>query len=104
MRRQLEPRRDSKDLRDPALRHRKIWQCVDSTSVIWCPQGNASTSSQWAFHQCQDAMAIHNISIRWSPGHTGIEGNEAADLLADQGARKPQGDERLAPQPTGGGI
>ena len=78
-------------LRDPALRYRKIWQCVDSTSVIWCLQGNASTSSQWAFHQCQDAMAIHNISIRWSPGHTGIEGNEAADLLADKGRANHSG-------------
>jgi ribonuclease HI len=91
-------------LRDPTLRYRKIVQCIDSTSVIWCLRGNASTSSQWAFHQCQDAMAIHDISIRWSPGHTGIEGNEAADGLANQGARKPQWDKGPSSQPTISGI
>jgi ribonuclease HI len=70
----------------PGVRGSRIWQCIDSTSVIQCLRGNASTTSQWAFHKCQDAMQSHDIRVRWSPGHTGIEGNEAADRLADQGA------------------
>lgn len=28
-----------KTLRDPALRNQRIWQCIDSTSVIWCVRG-----------------------------------------------------------------
>lgn len=28
----------------------------------------------------------YHIKIRWAPGHTGIEGNEAANKLADLGA------------------
>jgi ribonuclease HI len=35
-------------------------------------------------------MQIHDVRIRWSPGHTGIEGNEAADRLADLGALQPK--------------
>src|SRR5258706_5128710 len=69
--------------RPPNVSQRRIWLCIDSTSVIWCLRGDASNSSQWAFLNCQGVMQTHNIGIKWAPWHTGIEGNEAADKLAD---------------------
>ena len=74
------------------IRQCRLWLCIDSTSVIWCLRGNASNSSQWAFHYCQDVMQIHDVRVQWAPGHTGIEGNEAADKLADLGAMKEDWD------------
>ena len=91
-------------LRRPELRHQKIWMCIDSTSVIWGLQGNASPSSQWAFKQCHNAMSIWDISVKWAPGHTEIEGNEAADALAEVEAQHPQEPEGMASQPTISGI
>jgi ribonuclease HI len=91
-------------IRLPAnVRHRRLWLCIDSTSVIWCLRGDAAVSSQWAFHLCQDAMQTHDIRIRWAPGHTGIEGNEAADKLADLGTHLPY-DTGHASEPTASGI
>ena len=87
----------------PDVSQRRLWLCIDSTSVIWCLRGDASNSSQWAFHHCQDVMQTHDVKIRWAPGHTGIEGNEAADKLADFGA-KQEWDTGLASEPTVSGI
>jgi hypothetical protein len=87
----------------PTLQKRRNWLCIDSTSVIWCLRGTASDSSQWAFHNCQGVMYTHDIRIKWAPGHTGIEGNEAADKLADLGACQ-QCDTGPASQPTVSGI
>lgn len=87
----------------PDISQRRIWLCIDSTSVIWCLRGNASDSSQWAFHNCQGVMDTYDIRVRWAPGHTGIEGNEAADKLADLGAIQ-QCDTGLASKPTVSGI
>ena len=79
----------------PNISQRRIWLCIDSTSVIRCLRGDAANSSQWAFLNCQEAMQTHNIRTKWAPGHTGIEGNEAADKLADLGASQ-----RCATGPT----
>ena len=82
-----------------------VYLCIDSTSVIWCLRGTASNSSQWAFLQCQEIMnARPNVKIRWAPGHTNIEGNEAADSLADAEAKEPSTPFGLAAQPTVSGI
>ena len=91
-------------LRRPELCYQKIWMCIDSTSVIWGLRGNASLSSQWAYKQCHNAMSIWDISVKWAPGHTGIEGNEAADALADAEADHPQEPEGMASRPTISGI
>jgi hypothetical protein len=83
---------------------RRLWMCIDSTSVIWCLRGNASTSSQWAFLRCQEAMSIWDIRVRWSPGHMGSTGNEEADGLADSEAHDPHEPSHLAAEPTITGL
>jgi ribonuclease HI len=91
-------------IRQPALRTRRIWLCIDSTSVIWCLRGNAPPTSQCAFLECHGAMEAYDISIKWSPGHTGIEGNEAADRLANLEACHPSHSTGKAAMPTLSGI
>lgn len=87
----------------PRMRGNGIWMCIDSTSVIWCLKGNASDSSQWAFHNCQDAFSLAEIRVRWSPGDTGIRGNEVADIAANPATPHPCTD-LLSQQPTICGI
>ncbi|RAL66425.1 hypothetical protein DID88_006116 [Monilinia fructigena] len=80
------------------------WLCIDSTSVIWCKRANASDTSQWAFLERHRLIDRHAVNIRWSPGHQGIIGNEAADELADAGAKSGIVDPGLTTQPTISGI
>lgn len=82
----------------------RVWMCIDSTSVIWCLRGNAAPSSHWAFVRCHQAMEVFNIGVKWSPGHSGIEGNEAADTLADQEAHNPTAPFGEAAEPTVSGL
>jgi ribonuclease HI len=91
-------------IKDPATRTQRIWMCIDSTSVIWWIRGIASDTSQWAFHNCQDAMQTHDVHIKWSPGHMGIEGNKEADRLADKGANMIQFHDDIRDEPTISGI
>lgn len=74
--------------------------CCDSTSVIWCLRVRAPVFSQWAFLGVHSVMAAHQITVRWSPGHAGIQGNERADQLAGKEAKSPQPPFSPATQPT----
>ena len=54
-----------------------ITVCMDNTSVIDCIGATAADSSQACFREFQTIGDKHPylISVRWSPGHTGIFGN-----------------------------
>ncbi|RAL64544.1 hypothetical protein DID88_002018 [Monilinia fructigena] len=82
----------------------RIWMCIDSTSVIWCMRANASNTSQWAFLECHTLIDRYKVGIKWSPGHMGIEGNEAADELANTGANEGRTDDDRSAEPTISGI
>ncbi|OAA61589.1 Ribonuclease H-like protein [Akanthomyces lecanii RCEF 1005] len=58
-----------------------ITVCMDNTSVIDCIGTTAADSSQACFREFQKIGDRHPylISIKWTPGHTGIFGNELAD-------------------------
>ena len=49
-------------------------------------------------------METHDVSIKWAPGHLGIEGNEAADRLANLEAQHPSPPTGKAAMPTLSGI
>jgi hypothetical protein len=49
-------------------------------------------------------METHHISIKWAPGHLGIEVNETADRLANMEARHPSPPAGKAAMPTLSGI
>ncbi|KAM3450573.1 hypothetical protein NHJ6243_009776 [Beauveria neobassiana] len=81
-----------------------ITVCMDNTSVIDCIGATAADSSQACFREFQKIGDKHPflISIKWSPGHTGIfdreeahlknhiyNCNELADQLAKHGATLP---------------
>jgi ribonuclease HI len=67
----------------------RVTVCLDNTGVIWCLRGTSSETSQWAFLAFQRAAdAWHGtVSVKWSPGHMGIEPNEVADRLANLGTK-----------------
>lgn len=51
-------------VRQPDLSVRRIWPCIDSTSVIWCLRGDAPPTSQRAFLEYHGAMDTHDVSIK----------------------------------------
>ncbi|RAL64945.1 hypothetical protein DID88_001536 [Monilinia fructigena] len=57
-----------------------------------------------AFLESHRLIDRHAVNIRWSPGHQGITGNEAADSLADAGAKSDIVDPGPTAQPTISGI
>jgi ribonuclease HI len=66
-----------------------ITVCLDNSAVLYGLHGNPSASSQAAFLSFYRTAETHlaEVDIRWAPGHTGIIGNEMADLLAKRGAQ-----------------
>ncbi|KAM3547828.1 hypothetical protein ARSEF4850_009778 [Beauveria asiatica] len=54
-----------------------ITVCMDNTSVIDCIGATAADSSQARFREFQKIGDRHSylISVKWSPGHTGIFGD-----------------------------
>lgn len=68
----------------------QVTACVDNTGVIWCLRGTASLDSQWAFLDFQRrSKCFKEVNVKWCPGHTGIGGNERADVLAKEGQNAP---------------
>jgi hypothetical protein len=49
-------------------------------------------------------METHDVSIKWAPGHLGIEGNEAADRLANLETQHPSSPTGKAAMATLSGI
>jgi hypothetical protein len=49
-------------------------------------------------------MAVFNIQVRWSLGHSRIIRNEAADRLADAEAKAPSQPYGMAAEPTALGV
>ncbi|KAL8295706.1 hypothetical protein RB600_001261 [Gaeumannomyces tritici] len=63
--------------------------CLDNTSAANGFLSTAPDSSQGAFKEVHCFMDKHQVHVRWSPGHTGIPGNEEADAEAKLGTALP---------------
>lgn len=72
---------------------KRIYICLDNTSVIDGLNGNAPESSQDIFLRFQHIASTHDpgVMVKWVPGHCDTEGNEAADKLAKEGAMQESG-------------
>ncbi|KAL8367089.1 hypothetical protein RB599_010924 [Gaeumannomyces hyphopodioides] len=63
--------------------------CLDNTSAANGFLSTAPDSSQGAFKEVHCFMDKYQVHVRWSPGHTGIPGNEEADAEAKLGTALP---------------
>lgn len=78
-----------------------ITLCADNTATLWCIQKDAPATSHSVFTKIHSIMKDTPVTIKWSPGHQDIAGNEAADALAKDGAA---GDLDPAARDTASGI
>jgi ribonuclease HI len=68
--------------------NKRLFVCLDNTSVVDGLNGSPPESSQAIFLRFQELASGHSpgVTVKWIPGHQDIEGNEAADKLAKEGA------------------
>jgi ribonuclease HI len=64
-------------------------------------RGERNEKNHDLWEALRDAIAVHrSVETQWVKGHSGVEGNERADLLADAGRL---GNLMTAGRPPGGG-
>ena len=88
---------------DMRLDENDVTCCIDSQTVIRRLLGTPARSSQDEFVRWQDAETPRT-TIRWSPGHCGIAGNERADQLASDPSTFELPPDNLDDKPTWGGA
>ena len=79
---------------------RRIWICSDSQAALKALEGPRINSRLvWDCKCVLDELTKNNdVSLVWVPGHSGIRGNEIADLLAKEAAET----RLLGPEPAVG--
>lgn len=79
----------------------KVVLCIDNTPVIRGIEGHTPLSSQGYFQSIKSnqrwlEVFLVKLETRWTPGHVGILGNEAADQLAKKATLLTREEQQLA--------